>query len=211
MGRRGFYPQKNRIIFRAVCLLISVLIGVLLADAKLRPAIFELAAAEARSEAARRINSAVEGILMKEGMAYGDIVAVSRGESGAVTGITTDIVKMNLFKSKVTNAVERSFSADEILEVTVPLGSATEIALFSGWGPYLKVKMRAVAVTESDFDNVFETAGINQTQHSVMLSLSTKIVLTLSGRRITETLETSFCVAQTVIVGTVPDYYRNSH
>ena len=114
MGRRGFYPQKNRIIFRAVCLLISVLIGVLLADAKLRPAIFELAAAEARSEAARRINSAVEGILMKEGMAYGDIVAVSRGESGAVTGITTDIVKMNLFKSKVTNAVERSFSADEM-------------------------------------------------------------------------------------------------
>lgn len=211
MGRRGFYPQKNRIIFRAVCLLISVLIGVLLADAKLRPAIFELAAAEARSEAARRINSAVEGILMKEGMAYGDIVAVSRGESGAVTGITTDIVKMNLFKSKVTNAVERSFSTDEILEVTVPLGSATGIALFSGWGPYLKVKMRAVAVTESDFDNVFETAGINQTQHSVMLSLSTKIVLTLSGRRITEKLETSFCVAQTVIVGTVPDYYRNSH
>lgn len=211
MRYRSFYPQKNRIIFRTVCLLIALLIGVLLADARLRPAIFELAAAEAHSEAARRINSAVEGILMKEGMAYGDIVAVSRSESGAVTGITTDIVKMNLFKSKVTNAVDRSFSVDEAVEVTVPFGSATGIALFSGWGPCIKVKMRAVAVTESDFDNVFETAGINQTQHSVMLSLSTKIVLTLSGRRITKTLETSFCVAQTVIVGTVPDYYRNSH
>lgn len=205
MQRRRFYGQKNKWIFKIVCVFIALLIGVLLTDAKLRPAIYDLAALEAQAYAARTINSAVEKTLFQKGVSYSDIVEISRNENGSITGITTDIVKMNLFKSQVTKAVDDAFVKNEKITVTVPFGSATGVAFFSGWGPYVDVKIKISSSTRSDFRNVFEGAGINQTQHSVMLNLDTQVIATMSGRRITKNISTSFCVAQTVIVGTVPD------
>lgn len=205
MRHRRFYGRSNKTVFKIICIFIAVLIGVLLTDAKLRPAIYDLAALEAQSAASKIINSAVENVLSKGGVTYSDIVAISRNESGSITGITTDIVKMNLFKSQVTNAVDKAFSDAGGITVTVPLGSATGVTFLSGWGPYINVKMRLASSTQSDFSNVFESAGINQTQHSVMLSLETQVMITMSGRRISRNVSTSFCIAQTVIVGTVPD------
>lgn len=205
MKRRRFYPRRGNMLFRAVCIILALLIGILLTDAKLRPAIYDLAALEAHAAAARTVNTAVEGILAKSGVSYADIVSISRNESGDITGITTDIVKLNLFKSRVTNAVDNAFSEKGRAQVSVALGSATGIVFLSGWGPYIKVKIGMKSSTHSDFENVFESAGINQTQHSVMLNIETQVILTMSGRRITRTVATSFCVAQTVIVGSVPD------
>ncbi len=205
MRRRYFYGRKNKAIFKIICIFIAMLIGILLTDAKLRPAIYDLAALQAQASASRTINSAVEKILSTGAVSYSDIVEISRNESGSITGITTDIVKMNLFKSQVTNAVDNAFLQSETVTVTVPLGSATGVTFLLGWGPDIDVKIRLSSSTESDFSNVFESAGINQTQHSVMLKLESQVVLTMSGRRITKNISTSFCVAQTVIVGTVPD------
>ena len=192
-------------MFKTVCMFLILLIGILLTDAKLRPAIYELAAVEAHAVAVNTVHTAVEEILSKSGVAYTDIVSISRNESGNITGITTDIVKLNLFKSRVTNAVDTAFSAKGTVEVSVALGSATGIIFLSGWGPYIDMDIGIKSSTCSDFENIFESAGINQTQHSVMLNIETQVILTMSGRRITRTVATSFCVAQTVIVGSVPD------
>lgn len=202
---RYFYRRRGGLIFKTVCVILALLIGILLTDAKLRPAIYDLAALEAHAVAAKTVHTAVEEILSKSGVAYSDIVSISRTENGSITGITTDIVKLNLFKSRVTNAVDNAFAEKGSASVSVALGSATGITFLSGCGPYVDVKIGMASSTQSDFENVFESAGINQTQHSVMLNLETQVILTMSGRRVTSNVKTSFCVAQTVIVGSVPD------
>ncbi|MBQ4603350.1 MAG: sporulation protein YunB, partial [Clostridia bacterium] len=129
---------------------------------------------------------------------------INFADNNAVTGITTDIMKMNLFKARVTNAINDEFNSMDKTEITVSLGTASGINLFSGWGPYVDVDVGFSSSTQSDFENVFASAGINQTQHSVMLNVETTVILTMSGKRIKQTVKTTFCVAQTVIVGTVP-------
>lgn len=186
-------------------MILAIAISVLLADAKLRPSFYELATVEAKAVATKTIHTAVENILAKSSVSYADIVSISRNNNGNITGITTDIVRLNLFKSRVTNAVDDEFVAKGNIKISVPLGSATGITLLSDCGPDIKVKIGMLSSTQSDFENVFESAGINQTQHSVMLNLSTQVILTMSGRRIVSNIKTSFCVAQTVIVGTVPN------
>lgn len=200
-----YYRRRKTVIFRAVCLLLAVITGVLFTDAKIRPAIYDLAAVEAKAVAVKTIHTAVENILAKNSVSYADIVSISRNDSGGITGITTDIVKLNLFKSRITNAVDNEFVLTGSTKVSVPLGSASGITFLSGCGPYIDVKISMLSSTQSDFENKFESAGINQTQHSVVLNLGTRVVLTMSGRRITTDVNTSFCVAQTVIVGTVPN------
>ena len=205
MRRRRFVYRRNSWLFKTVCVSIVLLISVLLLDAKLRPALYDLAALEAYAISSKTVNSAVEKILSENAPAYSEIVNINYTENNAVTGITTDIVKLNLFKSRVTNAIDEEFNKKEKTDITVSLGTASGVALFSGWGPYIDVEVGFSSSTQSDFENVFSSAGINQTQHSVMLNIETTVILTMSGKRIKQTVETSFCVAQTVIVGTVPN------
>ena len=181
------------------------LISVLLIDAKIRPAVYELAVIEAYSISSERVNKAVEKILSENAPSYSDIVTVNYGSNNNITGITTDIVRMNIFKSQVTNAIDKEFDSQAKTEITVSLGTASGVVLFSGFGPNVDIDVGFVSSTKTDFENVFESAGLNQTQHSVMLNVETTVILNLAGRRIPKTVETSFCVAQTVIVGSVPE------
>lgn len=205
MKRRRFYRKRGSWIFKTVCLTIIFLISVLLLDAKLRPALYDLAALEAYAVSSKTVNSAVEKILSENAPDYSEIVSINYSENNAVTGITTDIVKLNLFKSKVTNAVDEAFNEKGKTDITVSLGTASGVTLFSGWGPYIDVDVGFSSSTQSDFENIFTSAGINQTQHSVMLNIETTVLLTMAGKRIPQTVSTSFCVAQTVIVGSVPN------
>lgn len=203
--RYSYRYRKNAIIFRTVCVVIIIAVLTLLLDAKLRPSIIELAALEAQAVAESKINSAVEKYLSKHGINYSDIVSVNYSSDNAVTGITTDIVKLNLFKAEITAAIEKEFERSPETSVTVPFGSATDISLLSGCGPFMDVKIAMASSTVSDFENVFLAAGVNQTQHSIMLNIQTTVLLTLAGRRISRSVSSSFCVAQTIIVGTVPN------
>ena len=205
MRRRRFGYRRNSWIYKAVCVFIILLISFLLLDAKLRPALYDLAALEAYTVSSKTVNSAVEKILSENTPSYSEIVSIHYNENNTVTGITTDIVKLNLFKSQVTNAIDNEFNKKGKTEITVSLGSASGLVIFSGFGPYIDVDIGFSSSTQSDFENVFTSAGINQTQHSVMLNIETTVMLTMSGKRIPQKISTSFCVAQTVIVGTVPD------
>ena len=202
---RRYYGRKNIMIFKIVCIVIALLIGILLTDAKIRPAVYDLAALEAYSISSERVNCAVEKILLQKAPAYTELVSINYSDTNAITGITTDIVKMNLFKSQVTKAIDSEFNSSPNTEIPVSLGTASGIVLFSGFGPHIDIDVGFASSTKTDFENVFESAGINQTQHSVMLNVETTVMLNLAGRRIPKTVKTSFCVAQTVIVGSVPD------
>ncbi len=201
---RRYYGRKNKTIFKIICIIIALLIGILLTDAKIRPAVYDLAVVEAYAVSAQRVNRAVEKTLLQKAPAYSELVSINYSENNTITSITTDIVKMNLFKSQVTNAIDGEFNSAPKTEIPVSLGTASGVVLFSGFGPHINIDVGFASSTKTDFENIFESAGINQTQHSVMLNVETTVMLNLAGRRIPKTVETSFCVAQTVIVGSVP-------
>lgn len=205
MRYRRFYRRRSPAVFVVICSVIIFLISVLLLDARLRPAVYELAAVEAYAVSSERVNSAVERMLSSSVPSYSELVSVAYNSGGAITGISTDIVKMNLFKSRVANAVNAEFEKNSSVSIPVSLGTASGIVLFSGIGPHVDIDVGFSSSTHTDFENIFESAGINQTQHSVMLNVETTVMLSLAGRRIPKTVETSFCVAQTVIVGSVPE------
>ena len=207
-GRIRFHRYSG-VLFKSVCVIVILAVAFLLADAKLRPAVLDIAAVEAKAVAEQKVNSAVEKALSDSDINYSDIVAVNYSSDNEITGITTDIVKMNMFKSEISKAVDKAFDKSEYASVSVPLGSATGVTLLSGTGPYIDVKVGMSGATKTEFENIFEAAGVNQTQHSVMLNLETTVILTLSGKRITYNVATSFCVAQTVIVGSVPNVTVN--
>lgn len=201
-SHRIFYDRK-RTVFIAVCSVMAILTVSLLTDAKLRPAIYELAALEAKNTAAEKINHAAEAVLSESKSEYADIIGITYGENGAVSGISTDAVALNLLKSRIMQAVNDEFENEPSTVVRVPIGAAAGLPFFEQ-GPFKKVKIGFSSYVDSDFDSEFESTGINQTRHSVFIRLSVTVVMILPGNKITENIEAEFCVAQAVIVGAVP-------
>ena len=60
-----------------------------------------------------------------------------------------------------------------------------------------------------DFETQFMEAGINQTIHTINLVISVDIEILLPFAYSVMTVESEMPIAQTLIVGTVPDAYFN--
>ena len=99
MRYRRYYRRKNPALFAVLCVFLIAIISILLIDAKIRPAVYELAEIQAYSISTEIVNTAVEKLLSQKAPSYSEIVSINFSDNNVITGITTDIVKMNFFKS----------------------------------------------------------------------------------------------------------------
>ena len=64
-----------------------------------------------------------------------------------------------------------------------------------------------VGTVSAEFRSDFSQAGVNQTLHRIELEVAVPVTLILPGGQTELTVETGLLVAETVIVGAVPDTY----
>ena len=71
------------------------------------------------------------------------------------------------------------------------------------------MKVMSISSSDADFRNLFAEAGINQTSHQIMMDVHiTMTILTPVGAESVEATS-AVVVAETVIVGNVPQSYVN--
>ena len=97
----------------------------------------------------------------------------------------------------------------DVDEVGLPLGSVIFPTFFSGSGPKLPVKVLSISNSDADFRNVFSEAGINQTAHQIMMDVVIDMTILTPVGTDTVRVTSSVVVAETVIVGHVPESYVN--
>ena len=91
----------------------------------------------------------------------------------------------------------------------IPLGVLTGIDIISALGPKLPIQVISVASAEGTYRNDFSSAGINQTLHRIYLDITVTAKLLLPGSIVETVVFTPICVAETVIIGQVPQTYLN--
>ena len=96
-------------------------------------------------------------------------------------------------------------------DLAIPLGTLTGSALLAGRGPVFRVRMQFVGSSTARFENEFTEAGINQTKHRIILSVDVSVSILLPGVSTYTKVSNDFTVAETIIVGTVPDSYVYFH
>ena len=67
--------------------------------------------------------------------------------------------------------------------------------------------MQSVGSSSAHFENAFTSAGINQTKHQIYLVVDVYVSILLPGFSTTTKFSNTYSVAETVIVGSVPDNY----
>lgn len=189
-------------------LLAGVSVGVFsFFNMKTSPMLREVTQSELESIAFDIVGRTVEEELSRDGADYDDLVHIERNSAGDVSSITTDIKRLNLLKLRIVNRL-----SDEMFERTedtikIPLGNLTGIDFLTGRGPDVTFRTMWVSSVNGEYRNTFEAAGINQTCHRIMLDFTINVGMMFAGREIGTDVGLSVCVAETVIVGAVPDFF----
>lgn len=185
----------------------AFLLLLVLLDMQIRPAVKKMAAYQARLYAVQAINDAVTEELADRNVTYDSLVKLSKGADGAVTAIETDMLSLNRLKVGVTDAIVQKLRVLESSELEIPIGTLFGGQMFSGRGPAVDFRVLHVGYVQSDIQNKFDSAGINQTRHQLMLNTTITITALVPGYSADTEVTTNLCLAETIIVGTVPEAF----
>ena len=117
----------------------------------------------------------------------------------------TDIVTLS---TDILNSVIES-TDNGVITVGIPLGNLTGLNLLLNKGPDVDVQIIMLTSSRVDFRNEVVSCGINQAKYQLVLEVTIDIdILIPWGTESTSTV-TEVIVADTVIVGKVPDTYLN--
>ena len=197
--RRGLPPWVLTWLVAAAVMLCAVR----LTEHALRPVL----SAAARYQVQRQVTAAVEQWaaqdLQQRGVDYSDFVTITRNEAGEITALCADMARLNLLRAELSaHLLERL--EDSQLELTVPVGSLLPLEPTWARGPELHLRALALGTASAEFESEFTSAGINQTRHRLWLELSVPVTVLLPGGGEELTVDSRLCVAETVIVGQVP-------
>lgn len=207
--RRGRGARRSRLPLLAaslvgVCLALAVIAAL---DDAIRPMLNTMAESRVQNRVNEIVSAAVSQTLSQEAISYQDVISLEKDSSGAITALTSNMVRMNQLRAELLNAIIQQVDSLNSGSLGIPLGELTGIALLSRLGPTIPVQVRSVGAASAEFRNEFTSAGINQTYHRVMLDLSVELSVFVPGETFTTQVETQVCVAETVLVGAVPETY----
>ena len=196
---------KRRRLLRRILLLALVLLAVfLLVDRNFKPLVFSLA--EARSAAmASQVLAGALAEATEDGVGYDDLMTVKMDESGRVSLLMANTMRMNQLADKAGQAALRRLNNMSSERVSVPLGAALGMTLFAGSGPGIPVSIVPIGSIATDFATEFEACGINQTRHKVYLKVTASIRIVIPTGAKTTQVSANMLVAESIIVGSVPE------
>jgi sporulation protein YunB len=208
--RYSYFPPRRRRQFHfgvLLCLvMVFFIVGCMLFFTRIRPAFYAQAQSYANNLATDVINDSVNRVFSSENISYQDIVTIMEKE-GEISAVEANVSKMNQLKSEITKEIQTSMESGRLGTIQIPFGSVLESELFSGMGPMISVKLAPASTTQIDFTDTFQSAGINQVRHQVFLDITLSVKLAAATMDQSETVHTTVPVAETVIVGKVPNYY----
>ncbi len=177
------------------------------ADFIMRPALFEMARVRAVKIANEAIHEAVRQKVAGSGVHYNDLINIHKDSQGKVVLMQADTIRLNQLSADITLTVQDKLNKIGNEDVRIPLGQLSGIYALANLGPGIRVSIMPVGTVKVDLKDEFETAGINQTRHSIYLRFETEIRIIIPLKSGDSTVVTQVPVTESIIVGDVPDTY----
>lgn len=175
-----------------------------------RETIRGLAQTQVSNQTSDLINDAIDRQISTGQIRYDRIVYFEKDLNGRITALKTNMTEVNRLKTAILNEIN-----DEILELDtddlgIPLGSLLLPELFSGRGPVIPVQILSIRNSDASFSSEFTQAGINQTLQQLNMHISVDVAVLVFGQVAYFTVSSQVVVAETIIVGQVPEMYLQS-
>lgn len=174
-------------------------------DSRIRPQVITLAKYKVQSMVTQAANQAIIEQMEQSPLSYGDLITVQRNTDGEITLLSYNALEVNRLKSQITSTVISKVQMMDKAHIYIPVGSISNFDLLNNKGPSLHFVITPAAYVETDIESEFETTGINQVSHRIFIVLKVSASALIPNYSTDIQFATRVCVAQTVIVGKVPE------
>jgi len=197
----------RRMIRVLVVLIVISIILFFLFRSKYTDAVQDLAQTQVMNSTSDLINDSIDRQIELGNIQYNRIVFFEKDLNGRITALKTNMSEVNRLKTDILNRINDEILAMDASMLGVPLGSLFFPEFFSGRGPSIPVEILSIRNSDASFSSDFSAAGINQTLHQLNLQVSVDVAVLVLGETKSFTVTSQVVVAETVIVGQVPNTY----
>lgn len=164
---------------------------------------------QSKTISASIINREALRVLDKYSFKYSDLADIKYSGNGGVQSVSAQSLNINKLKAEITLAVQKELDKHRSYSFSLPLGAFTDITLLSTLGPSVELSFILTGSVNCKLKSSFESCGVNQTVHHIILTVTTEIITISPEYREQTKFSTDFEVAQTVIVGNVPSTFAD--
>lgn len=206
-------PMQSRQKAKLFCFLFAcaLMVLVVVGTSHLKSILGSLAVTRVSNMVGQVVTEAVSDAVNKGEIQYNDLISLEKNDSGGVAALVSNMAEFNRLQSSITQDILARLGEMTEMDLEIPAGTLSGSAFLAGRGPRLSVRMQSTGSCSAWFENEFSQAGINQTTHRILLRVDVSMSILLPGFRTGTEVSNSFSVAETVIVGEVPDSYTYFH
>ena len=204
---RRFFRFSLRLLYIIPILAFALLI---LFRLKYHNDIVDLAKTQVSNATSDLINDAINVQIEIGDIQYERIVYFEKDLDGRITALKTNMSEINRLKTSILNLINDEILAMDNSQLGIPIGSLILPELMSGKGAEIPIKILSIRNSDAFFESSFSQAGINQTLHMLSMNVLVDVSVLVLGKTESFTVSSQVVVAETVIVGDVPDTYLDS-
>ena len=205
--RRQRLARKLKAWFLTVVIIASL--AMWLFSSRIKPVIVSMADTGVYDLITVCVDSVVTELLDGQHIEYSSLVDFEKDDQGRICALVTNMAGVNKLKASITAAVLDRLSELEYTSIHIPLGSIVGGSLLMGKGPKIPITLLSCTNIYTYFSGEFSSAGINQTRHSIVLHVDVSLDILVAGGTVSTMVSNQVNVAETIIVGTVPDAYAS--
>lgn len=199
-----WFQKLLRTLFLSALVLLALFMAV---RGKYRLVIRDLAETQVKNSTSDLTNDAIARQIAAGNIQYDRIVYFEKDLDGRITALKTNISEVNRLKTDILNIINDEILALDTSDIGIPVGSLIFPEFLSGKGPAIPVHILSIRNSDANFFSNFLQAGINQTLHQLAMEVSIDVAVLALGETSSFTMTTEVVVAETVIVGDVPNTY----
>ena len=197
----------QRLFYRLLIAFAVLLAMFLMLRGKYRTVVRELAQTQVKNSTSDLTNDAIAKQIAAGKIQYDRIVYFEKDLDGKITALKTNMSEVNRLKTDILNIINDEILALDTSDIGIPVGSLFFPEFFSGKGPTIPVHILSIRNSDACFLSNFTQAGINQSLHQLTMQVSVDVAVLVLGETGSFTLTSEVVVAETVIVGAVPNTY----
>ena len=168
----------------------------------------QMAVSDATDIVTKTVNDSINEVIGKGVYGFDYFITLEKDGEGNVTAISSDMTHINTLSTEILNSVIKS-TDNGIIKINIPAGNLSGLNLLLNKGPDIQVDIIMLTSSRVDFRNEMVSCGINQAKYQLVLEVTVDIDILVPWGTESATTVTEVIVADTVIVGKVPNTYLN--
>ena len=203
LSLRQMRKEKSFVFF--LILLVTFSSITTLYNRVIEPILIQFTEANAYTLAMRSTEQAIRGNLDK--VTYNSIISEVTDENGKIVALQANTNELNRISNNLSIDSEDNIARINERSLKIPLALFFNTGIFGGAGIRVKIKTVPLGDTKIECISQFDSVGINQTRHRIVLNIKTYFTIIAPVYIRNECYEKEVVLAETILSGDIPNTY----